>query len=79
MTHPFHPLFGREFELAHWRQCWGDDRVFYVDADEQLRSLPACWTSAVVDDLFVTISAGRSPFRVSDLIDLTKLVRGEER
>lgn len=37
------------------------------------------WTSAVAVDPFVMISAGRSPFRVADLIELTKLVGGEER
>lgn len=76
VTHPFHPLLGHEFELVHHRQCWGEDRVFYLDTEEELRSLPARWTSAVVDDPFVVISAGRSPFRIADLVELTRLVRG---
>ena len=72
-------MFGREFELVHYFQCWGEDRVFYLDAEEKVRSLPACWTSAVADDPFVIISAGRSPFRVEDLVELAKLVRRKRR
>jgi len=75
VTHPFHPLFGREFELVHYRQCWGEDRVFYLDEGEELRSLPARWTSAVAADPLVVVSAGRSMFRVADLLELSKLAR----
>ena len=28
MTHPFHPLAGREFVFIALRQTWGEDRVF---------------------------------------------------
>lgn len=35
MTHPFHPLFGREFDLINANPCWGDERVFFVDETEQ--------------------------------------------
>jgi hypothetical protein len=79
VTHPFHPLFGREFALAHYRQCWGEDRVFYLDKGEELRSIPARWTSAVTDDPFVVISAGRSLYRVADLLELAKQIRGGQR
>ncbi|MCK4415444.1 MAG: hypothetical protein KAY32_18055 [Candidatus Eisenbacteria sp.] len=76
MTHPFHPLFGRQFDLISYKHCWGEDRVFYLDESEQVRSLPAPWTSVAGDDPFLVVSAGRSPFRVSDLMELVKLVRG---
>lgn len=76
ITHPFHPLFGHEFTLVHYRQCWGADRIFYLGEDEELRSIPARWTSAVAEDPFVVISAGRSLFRLVDLLELTKLMRG---
>ena len=79
VTHPFHPLLGYEYDLIDYRHCWAEDRVFYFDEEEQLRSLPARWTSAVADDPFVVVSAGRSSFRVSDLVELTKLVRGADR
>ncbi len=75
VTHPFHPLYGREFELININQCWGDERVFYVDeTTEQVRSLPAGWTSAVAEDPFVMVAAGRSHFRVADLLALVKFV-----
>ncbi|MCP4010650.1 MAG: hypothetical protein GY726_14210 [Proteobacteria bacterium] len=38
----------------------------------QVRSLLACWTSAVAGDPFVVLSAGRSHFPVSDLIELAR-------
>ena len=75
MTHPFHPLFGREYELIDSRHCWGEDRVFYVDDGDEVRGLPAHWTSAVADDPFVALSAGRSHFCVADLVQLAKLAR----
>jgi hypothetical protein len=76
VTHRFHPLFGCEFDLINYTHCWGEDRVFYVDETDQVRSLPAHWTSAVTDDPFVMVSAGRSDFRVADLLELAGLVRG---
>jgi len=75
VVHPFHPLLGQEFELVHCRQCWGEDRVFYLDEGEELRSLPARWTSAVAAEALVVLSAGRSLYRVADLLELAKLTR----
>ena len=43
VTHPFHPLSGREFELLNVTRCCGDERVFYVDATDEVRSVPARW------------------------------------
>ena len=43
-------------------------------------SLPAGWTGAVAVDVFVTVAAGRSPFRVDDLValvDLVETIRGD--
>lgn len=72
-------LLGREFELLQYRQCWGEDRVFYLDEGAELRSLPARWTSAIADDPLVVISVGRSMYRVADLLELAKLTREIER
>ena len=74
MTHPFHPLHGREFTLLAHRQNWGEDRVFFVDDQGQLVSLPAQWTSLAPPDPFVIIAAGRSAFRVADLLELARLI-----
>ncbi len=76
MTHRFHPLFGRELDLVNNSHCWGEERVFYVDEAEHVRSLPARWTSVVADDPFVVMSAGRSHFRIADLLELAEFVRG---
>ncbi len=79
VTHPFHPLCGCEFNLVNVTHCWGDDRVFYVAENDQVRSLPARWTSVVADDPFVVISAGRSDFRVDDLLELVELIARASR
>ena len=49
MTHPFHPLLGREYELLQYRHFWSEDRVVYVDETGKARSLPARWTNAVAE------------------------------
>ncbi|HVZ35834.1 MAG TPA: DUF5372 family protein [Polyangiaceae bacterium] len=77
MTHPFHPLRGREFELVDRRRTWGEDRVYYQDGDD-LKRMPTSWTSAADVDPFVKLSAGRSLFRVEDLIALVELIAREQ-
>jgi hypothetical protein len=74
VTHPFHPLLGHEFEQVDRRQTWGEDRVYFHDEYGELKRLPAAWTSAAQVDAFVVISAGRSHFRVEDLLELASLI-----
>ena len=74
MTHPFHPLFGRQFEFVARRRNWGEDRVYCHGVEGELGSLPTGWTDVAEVDLFVEIAAGRSPFRVVDLLELADLV-----
>ncbi len=45
----------------------------------ELRSIPVRWTSAVAADPLVVISAGRSMYRVADLLELAKLTREVQR
>jgi len=53
--------------------------VFYREADsERIRSLPAAWTDVDGIDAFVALAAGRSLFRVEDLLALVELVRQVE-
>jgi hypothetical protein len=73
ISHPFHPLFGREIDAIERRSQWGEDRIFYRDPDGYLLSLPTCWTSVEPEDPFVVVSAGRSRFRAADLLDLAAL------
>ena len=79
MTHPFHPLRGREYDLIDYRHFWSEDRVVYVDETGKAQSLPARWTSAAAEDPAVVVSAGHAHFRVADLLELATLVRGLAR
>jgi hypothetical protein len=74
VTHPFHPLSGREFEFVKRRRSWGDDRVFFYGPDGELAWLPAEWTDVVAEDPFVVVAAGRAPFRTADLLEVATLV-----
>jgi Family of unknown function (DUF5372) len=74
VTHPFHPLCGRDFEFVVYRQNWGEDRVHLRNEDGQLFSLPAGWTDAAAADPFVVVAAGRCPFTVDGLLAVADLV-----
>jgi hypothetical protein len=73
VTHPFHPLFGKEIDCVERRIGWGDDLLFYRDCFGYVTALPTRWTSVEAEDPFLIVSAGRSYFRVTDLIDLASL------
>lgn len=74
MTHPFHPLYGRDFEFVAHRQNWGEDRVHPHDENGVLFSLPAGWTDVVPADPFVVVAYGRCPFTAGDLLALSDLI-----
>ena len=74
MTHPFHPLSGRDFEFVEHRSNWGEDRVHLRDENGELFCLPAAWTDAVAPDPFVVIAAGRCPFATAGLLALADLI-----
>ena len=74
VTHPFHPLFDHELEFVKRRRNWRADRVYVLDPDGLLLSLPAEWTDVVAEDPFVVVSAGRSPFHTAGLLELAELV-----
>ena len=74
MTHPFHPLYGYEFELIEYRRTWGEDRVYFLDSSGHLQRLPASWTDVGGEDPFVVVAAGRSPLRLEDLLQLVDLL-----
>ena len=67
---------GREFGFVAVRQTWGQDRVFFVDAECSQHSVPRAWTDMRDEDPFVSVAAGRSPFRVVDLVALSELLDG---
>ena len=61
--------------MVTYRHRWGEHRVFFYDAAGQLRSIPALWTSLVAPDPVVVLAAGRSLFRVSDLLAVARLLQ----
>jgi hypothetical protein len=69
-------LFSQEFELIEYRKNWGEDRVYYHDAEGHLQSILASCTDAGGADPFVEIAAGRSYFRYEDLVRLADLLKG---
>jgi hypothetical protein len=74
VTHPFHPLHGQTFALVTCRHNWSEDHVYYRDEAGTLRPVPLAWTSLGPEDPFVSLSAGRSAFRVTDLVELSRLL-----
>ncbi len=41
VTHPFHPLYGQQFEILNYRHNWGDYRVIFYETPDHVRSLPS--------------------------------------
>ena len=76
MTHPFHPLRGREFVLVMQRLNWSEERVYYRDETGKLCGIPTRWTNLWTPDPEVAMGAGRSAFRATDLTHLASLVKG---
>jgi len=74
VTHPFHPLAGRDFEFVEHRNNWGEDRVYLRGAYGALFSLLTCWTDAAPVDPFVVVAAGRCPFTIHDLLAVADLI-----
>ena len=56
--------------------------MYYPDESGKLCSLPLMWTSLAPIDPLVSLSAGRAAFRVSDLLELSRMLaslkRGQE-
>ena len=75
MTHPHHPLSGREFDLVERRvRGKGGDRAYFYGDHGHLGSIPVDWTDIAAEDPFVVLSAGRALFRVEDLLRLSALI-----
>jgi hypothetical protein len=43
------------------------------------RSVPVSWTDIVPLDPYIEVGGGRSRFRVEDLLELARLLRGERK
>ena len=74
VTHPFHPLSGRQFVCVGERyNRYGTRLLLRVD-DESVCSVPRQWTDLVAPDPEVVIGEERALFRVADLVELARLV-----
>jgi hypothetical protein len=60
--------------LVDYRQTWGEHQVYFHDESQRLRAVPSDWTSMAAPDPFVSIAAGRSCFRIADLLELAQMI-----
>jgi hypothetical protein len=60
--------------IATRRQFFGDPRLVFYDDQGELASIPLAWTSLAPVDPFVALAAGRTPFRLADLLELAQFV-----
>ena len=74
ITHPFHPMAGKEFELVCRRLHWGEDRVVYACPDGTLRSIAASLTDVEPLDEFRRAAGGSAAFRTAALLELCALL-----
>jgi hypothetical protein len=79
VTHPFHPLDGREFTLLAHRHNRGEDRASFIDDRGEFVSLPAQWTGLTPPDPFVIVAVVGSAFRVADLLERARLLERPRR
>jgi ATP-dependent DNA ligase len=79
ITHPFHPLAGREFEALARKEYGGEHRVSFLDKKGRQCEIPLNWTDLAPEDAFTTLSAGKSWFRAADLLELAQLIEGLRR
>lgn len=74
VTHPFHPLRGRQLVCVGERyNRYGTRLLLRVD-EEHVCSVPRQWTDVVAPDLEVIVGEGRALLRVADLLELADLV-----
>ena len=78
ITHPFHPLNGKELACVGERYNRYGRRLLLRADDANVCSVPPQWTDLIAPDPEIVIGGGRALFRVGDLLELTRLV-GELR
>ena len=75
ITHPFIPQYGNEYEFIGRRLNWGEDRVAYFGEKGDAATVLTSWTDVAEPDMFIMQSAGRSNFKYSDLVELSKILK----
>jgi len=79
ITHPFHPLAGREFEALGRKEYSGEQRVSFLDKKGRQCEIPLSWTDRAAEDPLTTLSDGKSWFRAADLSELARLIEALQR
>ena len=79
VTHPFHPLYGQEFEIIENKRIQARDRVFFRQKDGSKGSLPLVWCDLRPPDPYLDIEGKHSPFRVEDLLKLSDMIEEVRR
>ena len=74
VTHPFHPLAGRGLRRVGEHANVIGRRILCQDAEGQVHAVPIEWTDITEPDLARQIGAGRTYFRVGDLLGLAELI-----
>jgi Family of unknown function (DUF5372) len=74
ITHPFHPLSGREVACVGERYNRHGRRLLLRVDDVTICSVPPQWTDLVAPDPEIVIGEYRALFRVTDLLELERLV-----
>jgi hypothetical protein len=74
VVHPFHPLFGQEFDQLGSREGLPEDRVYFEHRDGRAASIPKHFTDLAAIDPVVVMGRGRCLFRVADLLELCSLI-----
>jgi hypothetical protein len=74
ITHPFHPLSGKELACVGERYNRHGRRVLLRVDDVTVCSVPPQWTDLAAPDPEILIGGYRALFRVADLLELERLV-----
>ena len=75
ITHPFHPLCGKQFDLIEHKCLFGESYLFFCHPSGHLRQIPAVWTDFLKTDTFVEVAAGRSTLHADFLLELAELLK----
>lgn len=74
VTHPFHPLSGRELVCVGERSNRYGTRLLLRVNDGSVCLVPRQWTDLVAPDPELLLGGGRALLRVADLLELADLV-----
>jgi hypothetical protein len=74
ITHPFHPLSGKDLPCVGERYNRAGRRLLLRVDDANICSVPPQWTDQVAPDPETVIGEHRALFRVADLLELALLV-----